>query len=298
MMNQAIREARETLGQFYWTTLQCNANTVSIPHRDTNNVGLSIIAGFGNYSQGELVLAGKLIDIRHSLIVFDGTQLHSSRPFSGDRYSAIAFTHGVIDCASDGHRKQLQLLGFDCPPAMWRGKQEPPRSDSVELAISLCRELPGGIAHGLRFLHLFSGPINRIDGFAAAIRAMGAECVEYDILMGEAGNLLDDEVWQGIAEELRNGRYDGKLGGPPCDSFSGARSGGVRDSGPRRLRGPEGPERYGLPDLRDKENIKVREGTLLAQRDASANSIMELLEAVRGSQNNRGKETGRSPCAS
>ena len=105
MMNQAIREAQETLGQFFWTWRQCNVNTVSIPHRDKNNVGLSIITRVGNCPQGELVRAGKLVDISHYITVLDGTQRHSSRPFSGDRYSVIALTHGVIDRVSDGQRK-------------------------------------------------------------------------------------------------------------------------------------------------------------------------------------------------
>ena len=45
-------------------------------------------------------------------------------------------------------------------------------------------------------LHLFSGPHNRHDGFAAFLRKHGWQCDEYDIVNGDHENLASDHVWK------------------------------------------------------------------------------------------------------
>ena len=41
---------------FYWSSIQINKNTISKPHRDYGNEGLSFIAIFGDCQGGELTI--------------------------------------------------------------------------------------------------------------------------------------------------------------------------------------------------------------------------------------------------
>ena len=110
-------------------------------------------------------------------------------------------------------------------------------------------------------LYLFSGPKREIDGFGTFCEANGFACKyvdkEYD-----GSDLVDLQVWTDLEATLPE--YDGYLLSPPCSTFTPARREG--DGGPRPLRTPEGPERYGKKDLKAFEKEKVKIGTLLAKR--------------------------------
>ena len=123
-------------------------------------------------------------------------------------------------------------------------------------------------------LHLFSGPENRVDGFAAYVRAKGWTCDEYDIVNGPHQDLTSDHVWQEVMQNIHKGKYQSILilAGPPCNTFSNARKAG--EAGPQPLRGACVPERYGLKDLRMEDKEKVKTGTLLACRAAEAATAM------------------------
>ena len=84
---------------------------------------------------------------------------------------------------------------------------------------------------GLHFLYLFSGPRDQADGFAAALRELGATCDDRDVANGSGEDLADDEVWQDVRDGLKTGRYHGKFGTPPSRTFTA----------PRALRDVEGP---------------------------------------------------------
>ena len=69
-------------------------------------------------------------------------------------------------------------------------------------------------------LHLFSGPENRKDGLAAELRARGWQCEEYDIVNGSHQNIADDHVWQQILRNIKTGKYQALMAGPPCNTFT------------------------------------------------------------------------------
>jgi len=236
LFNRILHSHLENLGSFTWTSLQVNFNSSSIPHRDYNNVGFSVIVGVGKYSGGELMIDDVAHNIPGRLLAMDGNRIHYTKPFSGARYSLIAFTHGVADHATQSQERQLRALGFvlqsvdvAAPIATMLDEID---ASAYPLAITTCRQLPANLADSIRVLHLLSGPAARNDGFARYIEMLGGKCDEFDILHGPSGDLADDEIWNGVMQDLTSGHYHAKLGGPPCDTFSNARSGGVRDRGP------------------------------------------------------------------
>ena len=89
----------------------------------------------------------------------------------------------------------------------------------------------------------------------------------YDIINGERQDLADQHLFENLVAKIAERQFAGLLASPPCSTFSRARGGG---SGPQRLRGPNGPDRYGLRGLRPADKERVRLGTLLAQRAAAA----------------------------
>lgn len=88
---KALIAARDP--DFTWTTIQVNKNVVSPPHIDQNNVGPSYIIALGDFEGGELVIEGKAYNIRNRWKKFDGRKGHWIKPFRGERYSLVFFTH-------------------------------------------------------------------------------------------------------------------------------------------------------------------------------------------------------------
>ena len=78
---------------FKYTTIQINKNLPCKPHVDKNNVGPSYIIALGDFTGGELCLEGKEFNIKNRFKKFDGTKGHWTKPFKGERYSLIYFTH-------------------------------------------------------------------------------------------------------------------------------------------------------------------------------------------------------------
>jgi len=78
---------------FTYLSIQVNQNYQTAPHFDRGNRGNSAIVAFGNYSGGELVVTGQKLDIRHQIVFFNGCeQLHSTEPFTGNRFSLVYHT--------------------------------------------------------------------------------------------------------------------------------------------------------------------------------------------------------------
>lgn len=125
-----------------------------------------------------------------------------------------------------------------------------------------------------RQLNVLGFPHSAATNVAGTLAAMGASCTEFDDLHGESGNLADDCIWESLITQLKPSVYHRKVGGPPCSTFLAAR---LRRGGPRALRTPSGPGRYGMPGLKPEEKEAVRLGTLLAQRDAEADSVWSRL---------------------
>ena len=107
---------------FRWTTIQLNKNVECKPHIDTNNVGKSLILGWGNYTGGELVIEGKLHNIKNKFLFFDGNRGHWTQKWIGDRYSIIFFTHtftpphphkhGIVVTKEGIFKKEILLRTF------------------------------------------------------------------------------------------------------------------------------------------------------------------------------------------
>lgn len=103
---------------FTFTTITINYNYAAAPHHDVNHEdGRARIIALGDFEGGELNIEGiGDINIRNEWYDFDGTILHSTKPFIGERYSLVYFTH--ISWKLDGGLevgKKLINLGVPWP---------------------------------------------------------------------------------------------------------------------------------------------------------------------------------------
>ena len=75
---------------FQYTSIQINDNYITQKHKDTGNRGLSAIIGFGDYTQGELLVEDVPVNIKYRLVYFDGSlYTHSTAAYIGKRYSLV-----------------------------------------------------------------------------------------------------------------------------------------------------------------------------------------------------------------
>ena len=135
---------------------------------------------------------------------------------------------------------------------------------------------------GLPSTHVFygfSGKNDRADGFDIWCRCVGS-LLGFNIITVMADiindiDLADDISWNMHLKELGpRGKFCASLWTPPCSTFTRVRS--DTDGGPRVLRGNDGPELLGLPDLTPPEKEQVRLGTLLASRSGEGISMQSL----------------------
>lgn len=98
----------EDVKDFGFTSINVNKNYAGRLHRDSNNVGPSLITAFGGFKGGQLnyysddnrllpledlpVDRRVTVDLSSSLVIFDGKRGHSVKPFEGERYSLVYFT--------------------------------------------------------------------------------------------------------------------------------------------------------------------------------------------------------------
>jgi hypothetical protein len=83
---------------FEWAQVQMNKNWTTPPHRDTQNIGESVLVCLGNYVGGLTAVdygqkQGIIkYDATEQPIKFDGSRyLHWVEPYKGDRYSLVFF---------------------------------------------------------------------------------------------------------------------------------------------------------------------------------------------------------------
>lgn len=75
-----------------FTAIQVNHNYQTTKHIDGNNIGLSLSVSFGDFTGGELVVAGQPFQTRYSPIIFNGAlNEHFNHPITGQRYSLVYF---------------------------------------------------------------------------------------------------------------------------------------------------------------------------------------------------------------
>ena len=83
-------ESHPELRDTPWTTVQVLHDTIEAPHVDASLPGYNSIAfGLGAYVGGRLRIHGvkQPLQLHERAVVYDGTQIHSSGVFNGDRWS-------------------------------------------------------------------------------------------------------------------------------------------------------------------------------------------------------------------
>ena len=88
--------------EFLWTQVQINKNFTAPKHKDSANVGESVLCCFGSYTGGETVVdfgglgqyAPCKLNPRLKPVKFDGSKYpHWVEPFEGKRYSLVFFNN-------------------------------------------------------------------------------------------------------------------------------------------------------------------------------------------------------------
>ena len=83
-------ECKKLFSDFDFESVIINKNLLCPPHKDTNNIGDSLIVGLGDYNYGDFVVDDKEHCILYSPLIFNGSQkTHYTKEFTGDRYSVI-----------------------------------------------------------------------------------------------------------------------------------------------------------------------------------------------------------------
>ena len=127
---------------FEFTSIQVNKNYASRPHVDKNNLGESLIIGLGDYTGGEIwvhdetgdvpfrldesiscmyhyeegaTYSGSVLDPRGQWSRFNGSRLHFTKPFEGERFSLVYYTCSRYSDASEELRSALRAAGFPFP---------------------------------------------------------------------------------------------------------------------------------------------------------------------------------------
>ena len=104
-----LRECGWLQDKFEFSSLQVLHNVNVKEHRDSNIKGSqSLIVGVGDYSGGIFNLDGTDYDIRHEPLIFDGSDLHFTKPFLGDRWTITLYLHQRYE---ELERKGLENCG-------------------------------------------------------------------------------------------------------------------------------------------------------------------------------------------
>ncbi len=132
---------RQSKPDFVFTSIQVNINYATRPHVDRNNLGLSCIVGLGSYTGGGLWVAddqgtvplqlrsnldtaryreggtyfGKVVNISDGWFCFDGSKLHQTKPFAGQRYTLVYFTCKRLAAIPLALRVSLMNASFPDP---------------------------------------------------------------------------------------------------------------------------------------------------------------------------------------
>lgn len=96
---------------FPFTTICINRGYAARRHRDNNNVGISVVKAFGDFTGGELLywprdpgtricpdlsvfeeIGAECLDVHKSFQLVDARNAHEVTPFEGERYSLVYFT--------------------------------------------------------------------------------------------------------------------------------------------------------------------------------------------------------------
>ena len=170
--------------------------------------------------------------------------MHSSRPLQGQHISFIAFCHQMAPQLDGYQRQELARWGY--PISWWD-----PRSH-IKLKMRA-------------FLDVFSGgrsPLTR-----ALMRIGKATLEPLDIHVrqsGQAGDLLNDPVFDFIIRLAWSGAVAAAILAPPCSAYSKLR---LRPGGPKAVRTAE--HMNGVPGLTGKRRTELETSKMLHERSAA-----------------------------
>jgi len=84
----------EEIVPFIFTSVYINKNVVSPKHKDSNNIGESLIVSLGNYTGCNLVINNIIYDAKYTPIIFNGAELehYNLDNLVGTKYSLIFYS--------------------------------------------------------------------------------------------------------------------------------------------------------------------------------------------------------------
>lgn len=79
---------------FKFTSIYINKNVISPPHKDTGNVGNSLIISIGNYTGCNLMIENIEYNAKYTPIIFDGGKFEhwNTNNLQGTKYSLIFYS--------------------------------------------------------------------------------------------------------------------------------------------------------------------------------------------------------------
>ena len=90
--DRIYKECKKLFPDFEFDAVQINKNVLCPPHKDSYNIGNSLIFSLGNFDGGRLFVEGEAIDIYEAPFEFNGAeQEHWTERFQGDRYSVVLY---------------------------------------------------------------------------------------------------------------------------------------------------------------------------------------------------------------
>jgi len=101
--------AKSSFPDFVYSHIQVNHNFECLPHKDSKNVGDSVIFTLGDFTGGHCNIDGQSLDIYKNPTTFNGSKLeHYVEKFDGDRYAFIYFNNPSMGSVID-YKKILDL---------------------------------------------------------------------------------------------------------------------------------------------------------------------------------------------
>jgi hypothetical protein len=106
-----------------FTSVQVNDSYQTAKHKDKHNFGDSLIVGFGDYTDGELVVdingTEETFDIHHRPLIFNGSELpHYTKPFTGRRFSLVF--HTIVAPEAFPMVRKLEEYEAVCVDGAWK----------------------------------------------------------------------------------------------------------------------------------------------------------------------------------
>jgi hypothetical protein len=168
-------------------------------HVDLGAVGDVWVLHFGDFDGGAWMIGESTIDQRDSFVQVPAGVAHHVAPFTGPRWSVVAWLPTVTALVAAGPQQAvLRRLGARL---------------TVEAPGCVARPRPG---RRLRFLEVFSG----VGVLSDTMRSLGAQVLDpLDIKHGPSGDVLRSDVLQGILDAIANREVDWIHLGTPCTTF-------------------------------------------------------------------------------